>query len=39
MCIGCHYIFNAPSLKIEDIIIEKVDYFNFLGLTVDSHIN
>ena len=28
-----------PTLKIDNVIIEKVDEFSFLGLTVDTNLN
>ena len=30
---------EAPAPKINNIIIEKVNEFNFLGLTLDTHLN
>ena len=30
---------EAPALKINNIIIEKVNEFNCLGLTLDTHLN
>ena len=30
---------EAPAPKISNIIIEKVNEFNFLGLTLDTHLN
>ena len=39
-------IFHVPNndiqyltLKIDNVIIEKVDEFNFLGLTMDTNLN
>ena len=41
-----YMIFHFPNkdiqyltLKIDDVIIEKVDEFNFLGLTMDTNLN
>ena len=30
---------EAPAPKINNIIIEKVNEFNFFGLTLDTHLN
>ena len=30
---------QALTLKIDDVLIERVDEFNFLGLTVDTNLN
>ena len=44
--ISKYMIFHVPNkdiqyhtLKIDNVIIEKVDEFSFLGLTVDTHLN
>ena len=31
--------FHTPTLKIENIIIEKVNNFNFLGIILNEHLN
>ena len=30
---------QALTLKIDDVYIERVDEFNFLGLTLDTNLN
>jgi len=30
---------NIPSLKIDNIVLENVDEFVFLGITIDKHLN
>ena len=30
---------QALTLKIDDVYIEKIDAFNFLGLTSDTNLN